>query len=63
VVVFGYKIVCISQFAFVPPPYFIGMAKNPPESSYTVLPTVEQVTGKPARTFAQWVAENKHYFE
>lgn len=39
------------------------MAKNPPESSYTVLPTVEQVTGKLARTFAPWVAENKHSFE
>lgn len=43
--------------------FLIGLAKNPPKSAYTVLPTVEQVTGKPARTFAQWVTENKHYFE
>ncbi|MEK4439145.1 NAD(P)H-binding protein [Paenibacillus sp. FSL K6-2862] len=42
--------------------FLIGMAKNPPENAYTVLPTVEQVTGKPARTFVQWVTENKHYF-
>lgn len=42
--------------------FIIGMAKNPPESVYTVLPTVEQVTGRPARSFAQWVHENKHYF-
>lgn len=24
--------------------------------------TEEHVTGKPARTFTQWVNENKHYF-
>lgn len=43
--------------------FIIGMVKNPPESNCKVLPTVEQITGKPARTFAQWVSENKHYFE
>ncbi|MEW9697553.1 SDR family oxidoreductase [Paenibacillus sp. SI8] len=43
--------------------FIIGMGKNTPESAYTVLPTVEKVTGNPARTFAQWVTENKHYFE
>lgn len=43
--------------------FIIGMVKNPPESNRKVLPTVEQITGKPARTFAQWVTENKHYFE
>lgn len=43
--------------------FIIEMGKNPPKKIYTVLSTVEQVTGKPARTFAQWVKENKHYFE
>ncbi|MGD0031149.1 NAD(P)H-binding protein [Paenibacillus illinoisensis] len=42
--------------------FIIGMAKNPPKSAYTILDTVEQLTGKPARTFAQWVTENKYYF-
>ncbi|ASR47604.1 hydroxylase [Paenibacillus kribbensis] len=42
--------------------FIIGIGKNPPKGAYTVLPTVEQVTGKPARTFTQWVNENKHYF-
>jgi uncharacterized protein YbjT (DUF2867 family) len=31
---------------------------NTPEVGYTVVPTVEQVTGHPPRTFAQWAAEN-----
>nr|WP_026021451.1 NAD(P)H-binding protein [Paenibacillus senegalensis] len=42
--------------------FFIEMGKNPPEIGHTVVPTVEQVTGKPARTFAQWLEENKQYF-
>ncbi|MFS0919647.1 NAD(P)H-binding protein [Brevibacillus sp. 179-C 1.1 NHS] len=42
--------------------FFVAMGKNPPEVGYTVLPTVEQVTGKPARTFAAWVSEHKSYF-
>jgi uncharacterized protein YbjT (DUF2867 family) len=33
-----------------------------PEVGYTVVPTVEQVTGRPARTFAQWAAEHAHRF-
>ncbi|OPG89898.1 hydroxylase, partial [Chryseobacterium mucoviscidosis] len=28
--------------------FFVQMGKNPPEIGYTVLPTVEQVTGRPA---------------
>ncbi|MGB9281574.1 MAG: hypothetical protein WCB57_16055, partial [Pseudonocardiaceae bacterium] len=28
----------------------------------TVFPTVEQVTGRPPRTFAQWAAEHAAYF-
>lgn len=43
--------------------FIIEMRKNPPKQTYTVLPTIEQVTGKPARTFVQWVHENKHHFE
>ncbi|WP_020523624.1 SDR family oxidoreductase [Catelliglobosispora koreensis] len=42
--------------------FFLMMRTNPPEAGYTVLPTVEQVTGKPARPFAQWVAENAKAF-
>lgn len=29
---------------------------------YTVAPTVERVTGRPARTFAEWVSENIEAF-
>ncbi|MDQ0711648.1 uncharacterized protein YbjT (DUF2867 family) [Streptomyces luteogriseus] len=42
--------------------FFIMMRTNPPEAGYTVLPTVEKVTGQPARTFAQWVRENAAAF-
>ncbi|MFE5243225.1 MULTISPECIES: NAD(P)H-binding protein [unclassified Streptomyces] len=42
--------------------FFLMMRTNPPEAGYTVLPTVEKVTGKPARTFAQWVGENAAAF-
>ncbi|MBP1080223.1 MULTISPECIES: hypothetical protein [Bacillus] len=38
--------------------FFIQMGKNPPEVGYSVLPTVEQVTGKPAKTFVEWVTEH-----
>ncbi|GAA2804456.1 NmrA family NAD(P)-binding protein [Crossiella cryophila] len=42
--------------------FFLGMRQNPPELGATVAPTVEQVTGKPGRTFAQWVRENAAAF-
>lgn len=42
--------------------FFLQMRTNPPEAGYTVLPTIEQVTGKPARTFLQWVKENAAAF-
>ena len=42
--------------------FFLMMRTNPPEAGYTVLPTVEQVTGRPARTFAHWVKENAASF-
>lgn len=40
----------------------IEYGTNPPEEAYTVLPTVEQVTGRPPRTFAQWAAEHADDF-
>ena len=42
--------------------FFVMMRTDPPEAGYTVLPTVEEVTGKPARTFAEWVRENAAAF-
>ncbi|MCO1576061.1 NAD(P)H-binding protein [Crossiella sp. SN42] len=42
--------------------FFLAMRTNPPELGATVQPTVEQVTGKPGRTFAQWVRENAAAF-
>ncbi|TDC51980.1 NAD-dependent epimerase/dehydratase family protein [Jiangella ureilytica] len=42
--------------------FFLAMRTNPPGAGYTVLPTVEEVTGRPARTFAQWVAEHRAAF-
>lgn len=40
--------------------FFVQMAMNPPEAGYTVLPTVERVLGRPARTLAEWAAEHRH---
>ncbi|WP_152658172.1 NAD(P)H-binding protein [Oceanobacillus sp. CFH 90083] len=42
--------------------FMVQMSKNPPEIGYTVLPTVEEVIGRPAKTFAEWVSEHKSYF-
>ncbi|PTM58735.1 NAD(P)H-binding protein [Desmospora activa] len=42
--------------------FFMEMNNNPPAIGYTVLPTVEKVTGRPAKTFAEWVAEHKSQF-
>ncbi|WP_030608810.1 SDR family oxidoreductase [Streptomyces sclerotialus] len=42
--------------------FFLEMRTDPPAAGRTVLPTVEQVTGRPARTFAQWVRENAAAF-
>ncbi|WP_138754286.1 NAD(P)H-binding protein [Paenibacillus sinopodophylli] len=42
--------------------FIIEMGKNPPAEVFTVRSTVEDVTGKPATTFVQWVNENKSYF-
>ncbi|MFI6321165.1 NmrA family NAD(P)-binding protein [Nonomuraea sp. NPDC050556] len=35
---------------------------NTPEIGYTVTSTVEDITGRPARSFAQWAAENASSF-
>ncbi|UFU07251.1 SDR family oxidoreductase [Ruania halotolerans] len=40
----------------------IQLATNPPDSSGVVLPTVEDVTGRPARTFALWAQEHADRF-
>jgi uncharacterized protein YbjT (DUF2867 family) len=40
----------------------IEYGANPPEAAYTVLPTVEEVTGTPARTFRQWAADHADDF-
>lgn len=40
----------------------IQLATNPPDAGGVVLPTVEDVTGQPARTFAQWAHEHAAQF-
>lgn len=42
--------------------FFVQMTVDPPEVGRTVQPTVEQVTGRPARTFAEWARENAAAF-
>lgn len=42
--------------------YVIGWYAEPPEAADVVVDTVERVTGRPARTFAQWVAEHADRF-
>ncbi|MFC9898077.1 NmrA family NAD(P)-binding protein [Nocardia sp. NPDC127579] len=42
--------------------YVVGWYAAPNAESTTVDPTVEQVTGRPARTFADWLAEHAARF-
>ncbi|GAA5041350.1 uncharacterized protein YbjT (DUF2867 family) [Thermocatellispora tengchongensis] len=42
--------------------WFLMISTNPPAVGYTVQPTVEEVTGRPPRTFAQWVREHAATF-
>ena len=42
--------------------FFVEVWGNTPELGYTVVDTVERVTGKPARSFAQWAAEHANAF-
>jgi hypothetical protein len=43
--------------------FFIWAHGSTPPEGYTVVPTVEQITGHPPRTLAQWVAEHAVFFE
>ncbi|HEX6347497.1 SDR family oxidoreductase [Umezawaea sp.] len=51
-----------SGFAEEEVEFFLRMRTDPPEAGYRVLPTVEEVTGVPARTFASWVREHAPAF-
>lgn len=42
--------------------FLIWAYGSTPEVGYTVVSTVQEVTGKPARTFGQWCAENAGAF-
>ena len=42
--------------------YVVGWYAAPDERSTSVVDTVEQVTGRPAHTFEQWVAEHAERF-
>ncbi|RMI39537.1 NmrA family NAD(P)-binding protein [Streptomyces triticirhizae] len=42
--------------------FVIGWYANPGEAATTVDPTVEKILGRPARTFADWVAEHADRF-
>ncbi|MFD7631479.1 NmrA family NAD(P)-binding protein [Streptomyces sp. NPDC059851] len=42
--------------------YVVGWYARPTEDSTTVVDTVERVTGRPARTFGQWVDEHVDRF-
>ena len=42
--------------------YVVGWYAAPPVEAITVDDTVERVTGRPARTFAQWVTEHAKHF-
>jgi hypothetical protein len=40
----------------------ISQATDPPPQAGVVEPTVERVTGRPARTLAEWAAEHAYDF-
>ncbi len=42
--------------------FFVMAHGNPPAAAWTVLPTVEQITGRPALTLADWAAAHAHLF-
>lgn len=42
--------------------FFVWAHGSTPPEGYTVVPTVEQITGRPPRTFAQWATENAGKF-
>lgn len=42
--------------------YVISWTKNPPPEAYTISASVEEITGRPPRTFQEWVMENAENF-
>ncbi|WP_188195521.1 NAD(P)H-binding protein [Nonomuraea sp. SYSU D8015] len=42
--------------------FLVNALGNTPEEGYTVVPTVKEITGRDARGFAQWAAENADAF-
>ncbi|MGH8929549.1 MAG: NAD(P)H-binding protein [Egibacteraceae bacterium] len=42
--------------------FFVFVSRDTPPVGYTVVPTVEQVTGRAPRSFAQWAAEHADAF-
>ncbi|MFI6501376.1 NAD(P)H-binding protein [Nonomuraea typhae] len=42
--------------------FTVMLGTNPPKEGAIVQPTVQQVTGRPGRTFAQWARENADAF-
>jgi uncharacterized protein YbjT (DUF2867 family) len=42
--------------------FAVQLGANPPDAGSVVLPTVEEVTGRPGRTFAQWATEHAAAF-
>lgn len=42
--------------------YLFAWYKNPPPEAYTVVPTVEKLIGRPAKSFSEWVHEHAHIF-
>ena len=42
--------------------FVVGYEASPPPEAAVVLPVVEQVTGRPPRTFAEWVEEHAEAF-
>ncbi|WP_067453507.1 NAD(P)H-binding protein [Actinomadura macra] len=42
--------------------FLVEALGNTPEVGYTVVPTVQEITGRPARTFAQWAVEHADAF-
>ena len=43
--------------------FLIEALGNTPEEGYTVVPTVEQVTGRAPRGFSEWAAEHAQAFQ
>lgn len=43
--------------------FLIDIIKNPPAYTYTVLPTVRQILGKPERTYKTWIYDHKDLLE